>query len=171
MEQNIRIGHSRPYHPQTQGKDERFHRTLKAEALAGPPFEGLAQAARHLERWRCVYNTERPHQALDMLTPIDRYSSSPRPYRSTVEPFDHGPDDQPRKVHDSDGRISFRGQRWRVPKAFKGKLVAIRPTPDDGLYNVVFRTNRIATIDLRGQIEQSQPVTNVPERMSHMSPV
>lgn len=154
MEQNIRVGHSRPYHPQTQGKDERFHRSLKAEAMAGPPFEDLDHAARHLARWRGVYNTQRPHEALGMLTPIDRYAASPRAYRPTIEPFDYGPDDKPRRVP-SDTRISFKGQRWRVPKAFKGKLVAVRPTPTDGLYDVVFRTADIAAIDLRSQNGQS----------------
>ena len=170
MEQDIRIGHSRPYHPQTQGKDERFHRTLKAEALAGPPFADLDHAARHLDRWRGVYNTERPHQALEMLTPIDRYAVSPRRYRPIIAPFDYTPDDQLRRVP-SDTRISFKGQRWRVPKAFKGKLVAVRPTHADGLYDVVFRTTNIAAIDLRRQNRQSQPVTDVPEQVSPMSPV
>ena len=170
MEQNIRVGHSRPYHPQTQGKDERFHRSLKAEAMTGPPFEDLDHAARHLARWRGVYNTQRPHEALGMFTPIDRYAASPRAYRPTVEPFDYGPDDQLRRVPEQ-ARISFKGQRWRVPKAFKGKLVAVRPTPTDGLYDVVFRTTDIAAIDLRAQNRQSQPVTDVPEHPSRMSPV
>ncbi|MBR7621867.1 IS481 family transposase [Phenylobacterium sp. 20VBR1] len=171
IEQDIGIGHSRPYHPQTQGKDERFHRTLKAEAMAGPPFADLDHAARSLDRWRGVYNTERPHEALGLRPPIDRYTTSPRSYRSAVEPFEYGPDDQPRRVPPNDSRISFKGRTWRIPKAFGGKIVAIRPTPTDGLYDVVFRTLRIAAIDLRTKGGQSQPVTDVPEQVSPMSPV
>jgi transposase InsO family protein len=147
MEQDIRVGHSRPYHPQTQGKDERFHRTLKAEALSGPPFEDLAHAARALERWRCVYNTERPHQAIGLVPPIERYAASPRTFREAVEPFVYAPDDQLRRV--SEGRISFACRRLRVPKAFQNKIVALRPTEIDGLYGVFFRSARIADIDLR----------------------
>ncbi len=170
MEQDIRVGHSRPFHPQTQGKDERFHRTLKAEALAGPPFEDIDHAVRHLDRWRCVYNTERPHEAIGMRTPIDRYAASPRTYRPTLKPFDYAPGDQLRRVP-SDTRISFKNQRWRVPRAFAGKLVAVRPAATDGVYGVFFRTTRIAEIDLRTQSRQSQPVTDVPEQVSPMSPV
>ena len=170
MEQDIRIGHSRPYHPQTQGKDERFHRTLKAEALAGPPFEDLLHAARNLERWRTLYNTERPHEALGLLTPVDRYTVSPRPYRETLEPFEYGPDDQLRRVPPH-ARISFKGQRYRVPKAFNGKIIALRSTPIDGVFDVVFRTNRITSIDLARPLGHPQPVTDVSEHLSRMSPV
>lgn len=149
MEQDIGVGHSRPYHPQTQGKDERFHRTLKAEALAGPPFCDINHAARHLDRWRSIYNTERPHEALGLRTPIERYAVSPRSYRPALEPFPYASDDQLRRVPKDDGRITFLGQRWRIPQAFKGKIVAIRPTPTDGVYDIVFRTTVIAAIDLR----------------------
>ena len=147
IEQDIRIGHSRPYHPQTQGKDERFHRTLKAEAMSGPPFEDLAHAARAFSHWREVYNTERPHQAIGLLPPLERYSLSPRPFQDIIQPFAYGPDDQLRHVND--GRISFKAHPFRVPKAFKGKTVAIRPTNDDGCFKVFFRTTHIADIDLR----------------------
>jgi transposase InsO family protein len=147
IEQDIRIGHSRPFHPQTQGKDERFHRTLKAEALAGPPFEDLAQAARALERWRGVYNTQRPHQAIGMITPIERYTASPRPYRPDVQPFEYAPDDILRAV--AGGRISFHSRRLRLPKAFNGKTIALRPTQQDGVFDTFFRAQFITTIDLR----------------------
>jgi transposase InsO family protein len=170
MEQDIRVGHSRPYHPQTQGKDERFHRTLKAEALDGPPFEDLTQAAGHLERWRGVYNTERPHQAIDLATPIERYAPSPRPYRPNPEPFAYAPDDQLRRVPPH-GRISFKNRLWRVPKAFSGKLLALRPSANDGVYDIFFRTKLINSIDLKQPMEHPQPVTDVSEQPSPMSPV
>jgi transposase InsO family protein len=147
IEQDIRVGHSRPYHPQTQGKDERFHRSLKAEALAGPPFETLDHAAQDLERWRSVYNTQRPHEGIGLDVPADRYVISPRPYQPAPQPFAYGPDDLCRTP--SYGRISFKGRLWRVPKAFNTKIVAVRPTQTDGLYDLFFRTNLIATIDLR----------------------
>jgi transposase InsO family protein len=170
MEHDIRIGHSRPYHPQTQGKDERFHRTLKAEALAGPPFEDIGHAARSLERWRDVYNLERPHEAIGMLTPVQRYAHSPRPYGETVQPFDYAPADHVRRVQQL-GRFSFKNRTFKAPKAFAGRLIALRPAQADGEYDVIFRTTRIAAIDLARPMDHPQPVTDVSEHPSTMSPV
>jgi transposase InsO family protein len=65
----IRISHSRPYHPQTNGKEERFHRSPKAEVLNGRSFDDLEHAQSAFDRWRRVYNHERPHEAIQMQTP------------------------------------------------------------------------------------------------------
>ena len=48
----FRVSHSRPYHPQTQGKDERFHRPLKAELLGLHPWRTLAECQARFEPWR-----------------------------------------------------------------------------------------------------------------------
>jgi transposase InsO family protein len=64
IDQGIGIVHSRPYHPQTMGKDERFHRSLKAEALAGPAFAGLAEADRAFAAFRESYNPVSQHPSL-----------------------------------------------------------------------------------------------------------
>ena len=98
MRLNIRVTHSRPYHPQTQGKDERFHRSLKAEVLRGPPFRDLSHAQEHFEAWRQVYNFERPHQALGQQVPASRYQPSVRAFPATLPPIEYGPDDLVRKV-------------------------------------------------------------------------
>ena len=148
IEQGIRIGHSRPYHPQTNGKDERYHRSLKAEALSGPPFDDLAQAEAALAKWRHVYNTERPHEALGLGVPIDRYRPSPRPYRDHIEVFDYAPDDTVRRVQQQ-GIVSFRGTEYRIPKAFYGKHIAFRPTETDGSYKIFFRHQFIKSLDIQ----------------------
>jgi transposase InsO family protein len=56
----VRVMHGRPYHPQTQGKEERFHRTLQAEVLQGAQFDDLRDCQQKFDRWRDVYNLERP---------------------------------------------------------------------------------------------------------------
>lgn len=65
----IAVIHSRPYHPQSRGKNERFHRTLKAEVFALRRFHDLAEVQRAFEQWRTVYNLERPHEALGQPLP------------------------------------------------------------------------------------------------------
>jgi len=150
MEQDIQVSHSRPYHPQTLGKDERFHRSLKAELLAGPPFADLEAAGRALARWRAVYNAERPHEALGLAVPASRYRPSPRPYRETPAAFDYAPGDLVRRVQQH-GEVSLLGRSVRLPKAFRGKDVAFRPAGEDGVFDAVFRTQVIATVDIRCQ--------------------
>jgi Integrase core domain len=63
-----------PRHPQTTGKIERFHRTLRTEFLAERIFDDLAVAQLELDGWVHSYNTERPHQALAMATPASRFT-------------------------------------------------------------------------------------------------
>ena len=79
-EVGIRVLHGRPRHPQTQGKEERFHRTLKAEVVSGRSFRDLADCQRAFDDWRPRYNHERPHEALDQCPPANLYTPSPRAY-------------------------------------------------------------------------------------------
>ena len=53
---SVEVYHGRPRHPQTQGKDERFHRTLRLELLHDSEFRDLAEAQREFDSWREVYN-------------------------------------------------------------------------------------------------------------------
>jgi transposase InsO family protein len=147
IEANVPVSHSRPCHPQTLGKEERFHRTLKAEALQGPPFIDLSKAQDAFDRWRHVYNTERPHEALAGGVPLDRYRVSKRQYRETVEPFDYAAGDLIRRVQHQ-GFVSVLGHYIRLSKAFAGKSVAFRPTATDGVFDAWFRHQKIETIDL-----------------------
>lgn len=148
IEQGIRIGHSRPYHPQTLGKDERYHRSLKAEALSGPPFDDLAQAEAALAKWRHVYNTERPHEALGLAVPIDRYKASPRAYVEHIKDFEYACDDIVRRVQQQ-GFVSFKGSEHRLPKAFHGKDIAFRQTATEGTYEIYFRHQFIKALDIQ----------------------
>lgn len=144
----IRVGHSRPYHPQTQGKLERFHRTLKGEVLNFHTFRDLDHCQDHFDRWRDVYNLERPHEALGMAVPADRYQPSSRPYPEHLPPLEYAPGDIVRKVQDK-GEITVKGRYIVVGKAFKGLHVALRPCQHGEKWEVYFCHQRVAEVDLR----------------------
>ena len=143
----IRVVHSSPYHPQTLGKLERFHRSLKAELLQATSFTDIDHCQSCFDRWRHFYNLERPHHALDLDFPASRYTPSLRSFPQTLPIIEYDSDDQVRTV-DVNGRISFMGRLFRVGKAFRGKKVALRPTSTDGVWNVFFSIQLIASIDL-----------------------
>lgn len=162
MRLGVGLSHSRPYHPQTLGKDERFHRTLKAELLSGPPFDDLQRCQQAFDRWRFVYNCQRPHQALGMAAPADRYQPSPRAFPETLPAIEYAPDHHVRRVQQQ-GWISFKGKDFKLPKAFAGYSVAVLPINLDGIWNVIFASQCIATIDLRKGTAET--VTHVSEHL------
>lgn len=70
--------HSRPYHPQTCGKVERFHQTQKRWLAKQPPAKTLRGLQAQLDRFRTYYNTIRPHRALRRRTPIEAFNARPK---------------------------------------------------------------------------------------------
>lgn len=150
VRRGVRVLHGRPFHPQTQGKEERFHRTLKAEAIGSRCFRNAADCQRVFDPWREVYNFQRPHEALQMATPATRYRPSPRRFVESPGPIEYGPNDAVRKVC-AGGRVSYGGMEHRVGKAFVGEPVAVRPTTVDGVMEVYYCHQRVAEIDLRRQ--------------------
>ena len=95
-----------------------------------------------------LYNHERPHQALALATPAERYRASSRPFPETLPVIEYGADDIVRKVN-VNGDISLKGRILPVGKAFRDQQVALRPTSEDGIFSVHFCAHRIGTLDLR----------------------
>jgi transposase InsO family protein len=73
----FKVSHSRPYHPQTCGKVERFHQTMKKWLAAQPPAATVAGLQPQLNRFASYYNTVRPHWALNRRTPLQAYQDRP----------------------------------------------------------------------------------------------
>ena len=165
LQLGVQLLHSRPYHPQSRGKNERFHRTLNEEVFALRRLRSLKAAQSAFDAWREVYNHQRPHEALDFKTPADRYRSSPRPMPKALPQPDYDPTEIVRRVSSTKAYVAFKGRLWKVPQAFRGQRLAIRPIAD-GRYGVFFAARRIALIDLT----RAKSVTHVPEQLSPMSP-
>lgn len=144
----IAISHGRPYHPQTQGKDERLNRTLLDEVIKQNSFSNLEESQITFDDWWHVYNYIRPHEALQLLTPSTRYMPSPRPFPATLPPVTYDADDIIRKV-DMVGKIYFHGRTFRISSAFRYQPVALRPNDFDGTFNVFFCTQKVAQISLK----------------------
>lgn len=148
LQLGVGISHGRPHHPQTQGKDERFHRTLRAELLITQTFPDLLVCQQAFDEWRNTYNRDRPHEALGLATPISRYQPSPRPFTEVLPTIEYESGAVVRKVQDK-GEIWFRGRPYRVASAFRGHHVALREADLDGIYTVHFGAFPIAQIDCR----------------------
>ena len=151
MRLDIVVSHARPYHPQTLGKDERFHRTLKAELISRYTFEDLLHAQSMFDPWREIYNCRRPHQALKMQPPASRYRISTRAFPECLPKPEYA-QDVPTRIVQQQGKLSYRGREYQVPQAFRGQRVALRPSKEhDGIVDVLFFRQCIAQLNLHAQ--------------------
>jgi transposase InsO family protein len=127
IKQGIDLIHSRIAHPQTQGKIERFHRTLKDEMYRQPVWPAdLAAWAALFVQFRQAYNTVRPHEALAMQTPAACYRTSSRSYVEQPAAWVYPPHVLVRTV-DRLGMVSYEGHRYFVCEALLGESVGLEP--------------------------------------------
>jgi transposase InsO family protein len=143
----IYVGHSRPRHPQTQGKLERFHRTLKLELLSRYTFDDCNEAQKGFDWWQKIYNEERPHEAIGHAVPAKRYRESERLYPEKLPEIEYEGGMIVRKVQQS-GFINYKGKEYRVGAAFYGHPVGLKEAEEDGLMDVFFCHQRVVKIDL-----------------------
>jgi len=145
----IRVYHSRPCHPQTQGKLERFHRTFKSELLSLYEFDDLEHAQSGFDYWRDVYNYERPHGAIDLAVPSERYQPSESVYNEdALSAIEYDSDMEVRKVQ-VDGLINYKGKVYRVGSAFHGEPVGLKPTEEEDMMAVYYCHQKVLLLDLK----------------------
>lgn len=144
---DIAISHGRAFHPQTQGKNERFNRTLKTELLRHQELKDLPDCQTHFDQWGHVYNYDRPHEALQLATPASRYTPSSRPFPEVLPPILYEPGDLTCHV-DQSGKIYYRGAIYRVGAAFRYHTVALRPVQLDGTFDIFFGKHKILQLNL-----------------------
>lgn len=143
MDLDILPIHGRLRHPQTQGKIERFHRTMKDEALR-MPIADLTEADRVLQTWRWKYNELRPHSALGMKTPGSVYVPSTRPYQE-LPWFEYPEGAVLRKVNNW-GYLRFGPVNVFLSETMADTYLEIREGPDD-TFLIIYKCFQIAVID------------------------
>ena len=138
--------HGRPNHPQTQGKIERFHGSMKRELLNHNLFKNLDYADKALQEWRTKYNCLRPHEALGNKCPADVYTHSERIFADKVEPFEYEPGFKVIKVN-SWGYVRFQNFQLYLSETFINDYVQFRPNPNNDSFLVCYRNFVIAEYD------------------------
>jgi len=146
MKQGIRLTHGRIRHPQTQGKVERFHRTL-GERLRwwGVPTD-LPAFARAFAAFRDEYNEVRPHEALGQEPPALHFRHSPRAYAAIPQPWEYSTGSDVHRV-DANGMITYRSRRFFIGEALIGEAVACTHLAERVL--VTFRHMFVRELELR----------------------
>lgn len=146
MDLDILPIHGRIKHPQTQGKIERFHRTMKQELLNHTTIANIEDAETKLSCWRDKYNNLRPHEALGMRRPGEVYEPSRREYREKFEKFEYGGTHHVVKVN-SWGYVRF--DKWQVylSETMIGQYIEFRTNPDGESFVACYRNFKIAEFD------------------------
>lgn len=165
LKQGIQLLYGAVRHPQTQGKVERFHRTL-GERLRWRGMPTTLAAFGAAFRWfRAEYNHVRPHAALQFQPPASRFLPSPRVYRPQPPAWTYPGDVLLRRVH-ATGMIQFGGSTFFVSEALRGEEVACTPFDDRVL--ITYRHMHVRELHLRTRrsVPLLQPV-GTPWPMAH----
>ncbi|PJZ71620.1 hypothetical protein CH373_18535 [Leptospira perolatii] len=142
-----------PGKPQQNGRHERMHRTLKAEAIY-PVRASMRSQQLAFNEFVKIYNHERPHEALDQQTPASLYASSSRPFPNKLPEIFYPNHFELRKI--SDGCIYWKDERYHLSKSLSGEYVGLEPI-EDGLWAVNFSFLRVAYLDEKGKRLIQQP--------------
>ena len=140
-----------PGHPEQNGRHERMHRTLKAETTRPAAYNELQQQER-FDRFITQYNTERPHEAIEMMRPAELYEPSTRPYPESIPNPEYPLHDDVVQVSQC-GKIRLPGFGRAQPGFFlsqslAGERVGVREV-DDALWIVSFVSTDLGRINLR----------------------
>ena len=146
MDLDILPIHGRIKHPQTQGKIERFHRSMKQELLNHTTIADIEDARIKFSAWRDKYNCIRPHEALGMKRPAEVYEPSQREYKEKIEKYEYSGAYHVIKVN-SWGYVRF--DKWQVylSETMIDQYIEFRPSRDGETFIACYRNFKIAEFD------------------------
>jgi transposase InsO family protein len=150
--------------PTTTGKIERFHKTLRTELLTGRRFDSLHHAQQVLDAWVADYNLRRPHQAMAMLVPAQRFQPAAVVPPSAIQPSQPvtvSPTEVTRRVSAS-GLIGVCYQQVSAGRHLAGQVVTVRLHPT--VLQVFFAGQLIRTVPRRSTKEVVQLRAHRPHR-------
>lgn len=156
MQLGILPMHGRALHPQTQGKEERFHRTLKEDVLKRHTIRDLVEAQSIFDHYREEYNVERPHAALNYDVPEKHYRSSARKLPSTWGEPEYDAGATLRKVN-CKGYLSIQKHRYYLSESFAGKYVELLFRSENKV-RVCYGAYKIAKINLSEKLFISRKI-------------
>ena len=136
-----------PGRPDQNGRHERMHRTLNAEA-ATPRCATVALQQHRMDDWRADFNAHRPHEALGQRYPASVYTPSPRQYPEVLSQWDYPADHHRRRVN-ADGYIKWQDRAVYISEALAAEQIGLTPQ-DDGGWIVRFRNFNLATLTSDG---------------------
>lgn len=166
----VKVIHGRPYHPQTQGKQERFNRTLQRELLRQHTWRDLAHCAERFQWYRERYNCERPHDELAGDTPARHYQPSARAMPEQLPPLEYSAEMRVHTVR-TGGFISFANQTWGIGRAFVGLPIGLRPSPQaDGQWQVWFGHYQLGTMDLTTPLQPKHTLRSIYQQPANLFP-
>ena len=139
--------HGRIKHPQTQGKIERFHRSMKSELLSHHTIENIDDAQRKLSEWQAKYNFERPHEALGMKCPAQVYRPSSKEYIEKVTPFEYSGEFHVVKVN-SWGYVRFAHYQVYLSETMVNEYIEFRPNPVGDSFFACYRNFIVAEFSI-----------------------
>jgi transposase InsO family protein len=152
-----------PGHPEQNAQHERLHRTLKEETAQPPQRTGRAQQ-RAFDRFRSIYNHERPHEALGQHPPATVHQPSPHPFPERLPELAYPAAAVVRRALPN-GEIRWRGRRVYISHALAGECVGVEAITD-GHWRVRFGPIELGWLDAR-RPERLHPHNSAP----NLSPI
>lgn len=155
IDQGIELQRTAPGCPQQNGRHERMHRTLKAETTQPIAATVRTQQSRY-DRWRRVFNEERPHEALDMACPADLYEASSRAYNERPGAPEYESGCEVRRVQ-KNGSIKLHGDRIFVSECLRRRDVGLFEAAD-GMWHVYYRHHSLGLLDTTEKVPRIRAV-------------